>query len=134
MPDVTDDDIMQYFLADLEGGWASNGEEGEGPGKGGTVADQINMHVDDFHMKMLNLSRSWLRLLLPHVLSKISRVQYGLLRPEEMVETVKDGKEVKEVKDNTPRSRRLLAVPFIGKDVPSSASEWSHPDVLIGVL
>ena len=32
-----------------------------------------------------------------------------------------------------PRSRRLLAVPFVGKDVPSRASEFSHPDVVIGM-
>jgi hypothetical protein len=32
-----------------------------------------------------------------------------------------------------PRSRKLLAVPFVGKDAPSRASEFSHPDVVIGV-
>jgi hypothetical protein len=32
-----------------------------------------------------------------------------------------------------PRSRLLLAVPFVGKDVPSRASEFSHPDVVIGL-
>ena len=30
------------------------------------------------------------------------------------------------------QSRRLLAVPFVGKDVPSHAAEFSHPDALIG--
>lgn len=33
-----------------------------------------------------------------------------------------------------PKSRKLLAVPFVGKDVPSRASEFSHPDVVIGEL
>ena len=32
-----------------------------------------------------------------------------------------------------PQSRRLLAVPFVGKDVPSHAAEFSHPDALIGL-
>ena len=32
-----------------------------------------------------------------------------------------------------PRSRELLAVPFVGKDRPSEASEFSHPDVVIGL-
>ena len=32
-----------------------------------------------------------------------------------------------------PRTRQLLAVPFVGKDAPSPASEFSHPDVLIGL-
>ena len=34
---------------------------------------------------------------------------------------------------NMPKSRALVAVPFIGKDVPSHASEFAHPDVLIGL-
>ncbi|KNC86435.1 hypothetical protein SARC_01441 [Sphaeroforma arctica JP610] len=32
-----------------------------------------------------------------------------------------------------PKSRRVTAVPFVGKDVPSTKSEFSHPDVLIGL-
>ena len=32
-----------------------------------------------------------------------------------------------------PASRRLVAVPFVGKDVPTLASEFSHPDVVIGL-
>ena len=31
-----------------------------------------------------------------------------------------------------PKSRKLLAIPFTGKDVPSRASEFAHPDVVIG--
>ena len=27
----------------------------------------------------------------------------------------------------------MVAVPFIGKDVPSPASEFAHPDILIGL-
>ena len=30
-------------------------------------------------------------------------------------------------------ARRLAAVPFVGKDVPSRASQFSHPDVVIGL-
>jgi hypothetical protein len=32
-----------------------------------------------------------------------------------------------------PRSRKLCAVPFVGKDVPTAASEFSHPDIVIGL-
>ena len=32
-----------------------------------------------------------------------------------------------------PRSRYKLAIPFLGKDVPSQASEFAHPDVIIGL-
>lgn len=32
-----------------------------------------------------------------------------------------------------PRSRKFCAVPFVGKDVPSPASEFSFPDIVIGL-
>lgn len=32
-----------------------------------------------------------------------------------------------------PKTRQLLAIPFVGKDTPSHASEFSHPDVVIGL-
>ena len=35
------------------------------------------------------------------------------------------------IEPNMPRSRYKLAIPFVGKDVPASASEFAHPDVLI---
>ena len=30
-------------------------------------------------------------------------------------------------------ARRLAAIPFIGKDIPSRASQFSHPDIVIGL-
>jgi hypothetical protein len=41
--------------------------------------------------------------------------------------------DFKLVSSNMPDSRRLMAVPFVGKDVPSHASEFAHPDILIGL-
>lgn len=32
-----------------------------------------------------------------------------------------------------PRSRKFCAIPFVGKDVPSPASEFSFPDIVIGL-
>ncbi|CAE7709872.1 unnamed protein product, partial [Symbiodinium microadriaticum] len=32
-----------------------------------------------------------------------------------------------------PRTRAKLAIPFVGKDVPSKSSEFAHPDVIIGL-
>ena len=32
-----------------------------------------------------------------------------------------------------PLTRAKLAIPFIGKDVPSTSSEFAHPDVVIGL-
>ncbi|KAF0690318.1 Aste57867_18249 [Aphanomyces stellatus] len=81
---------------------------------------QIEDAVSEHGFKLLNLSRDWIRSLLPHCLSKINRVSYGLLRQHHMQQT------------HTP-SRLLLAVPFVGKDVPSRSSEFAHPDVLIGL-
>lgn len=74
-------------------------------------------------VKLLNLARTWVLTLLPHVVSKIHRVSFGILRPSDLAM----------VDPKSPPSRRLLAVPFVGKDVPSRASEFAHPDVLIGL-
>ena len=44
-----------------------------------------------------------------------------------------DGRSRDQVTDGMPQNRKLLAVPFVGKDVPSKASEFSHPDIVIGL-
>ena len=67
---------------------------------------------------MLNLGYDWLHALLPHVLSKVDRVHYGLLKPSELASMALQG--------TLPRSRRYLAVPFVGKDAPSPSSEYAH--------
>ncbi len=59
---------------------------------------------------------------MPHCLAKINRVAYGMLTPADLAAC----------DPTTPDSRKLLAVPFIGKDVPSRSSEFAHPDVLMG--
>eukprot|EP01065_Artemidia_motanka_P000909 TRINITY_DN1042_c0_g1_i1.p1 TRINITY_DN1042_c0_g1~~TRINITY_DN1042_c0_g1_i1.p1 ORF type:complete len:4224 (+),score=1358.75 TRINITY_DN1042_c0_g1_i1:274-12672(+) len=73
--------------------------------------------------KLLHLAREWMQSLLPHVLSKIDRVGFGLLQETDMVY----------VDPNVTQSRMLTAVPFVGKDVPSRSSEFAHPDVVIGL-
>lgn len=55
----------------------------------------------------------------------MSRVHYGLLLPHEMRDMRLAG--------TLPRTRRYLAVPFVGKDAPTVASEFAHPDVAIGL-
>ena len=55
--------------------------------------------------------------LLPFCLSKIDRVSFGLLTPSDLRRALARDPRM-------PRSRRLLAVPFVGKDVPSAASEF----------
>jgi len=81
-------------------------------------------------IKLFNLSRSWLLNFLPHCLSKINRVTYGLLQLDDL-----ERYETRTGEDRTsiPLSRRLLAVPFEGKDRATTSSEFAHPEVLVGL-
>ena len=92
------------------------------------AAQVIEREAEDESLKMINLARDWLTALLPHVLAKINRVSYGLLSAKDVqaLEQANGGARV-------PTSRRLLAVPFVGKDIPSQTNEFSHPDVVIGL-
>jgi len=74
---------------------------------------------------LLNMCRTWIRMLIPHCLTKINRVKFGLLRPEDM--------ENLGGKKNLTKNRRLLGIPFIGKDAPSPFAEFAHPDAVIGL-
>ncbi|KAK3236835.1 hypothetical protein CYMTET_53053 [Cymbomonas tetramitiformis] len=78
--------------------------------------------LGDDSMKMLNLSRQWLTSVMPHVLGKINRVGFGLLTAADLRQ-----------QPAASQARRLLAVPFLGKDIPSRTNEFSHPDVVIGL-
>ena len=91
----------------------------------GGGADEAAQCLPDSQIKMLNLGASWLGSLLPHCLHKVNRVHYGLLRPHEIARM--------SALNTLPRSRRYLAVPFVGKDAPSAASEYAHPDIGIGL-
>jgi len=82
--------------------------------------------LDEKTFKLLNLVAEWLRTFLPHTLSKISRVSFGLL-------TEQEHQKLLEAEPSMPRSRLKLAIPFVGKDVPSAASEFAHPDIIIGL-
>ena len=77
-------------------------------------------------IKFLNLTYDWLRTFLPHCMAKVNRVSFGLLSTTECADTLAEDPMV-------PRSRLALAVPFIGKDVPSKSSEFAHPDITIGL-
>ncbi|GLE02888.1 hypothetical protein PINS_up011752 [Pythium insidiosum] len=90
------------------------------------LRNEIESGLSESSIKLLNLARDWIRTILPHVLSKINRVSYGLLRGEHLRRNDSGGHV-------NSQSRLLLAVPFVGKDVPSRSSEFAHPDVLIGL-
>lgn len=90
-------------------------------------------------IQLINLCREWVRVYLPFCLSKIHRVHYGLIgdsvvqlwREQELEAAGGDLELANEVV--LSRARRLLAVPFVGKDTPSRSSEFANPEVLIGL-
>lgn len=73
---------------------------------------------------ILNLGRDLLATYIPHCLKKIDRVSFGLLNELDLSKYA-DG--------NVAENRKLLAIPFVGKDVPSESAEFAHPDVVIGL-
>jgi hypothetical protein len=92
-----------------------------------SLAAKVIAHVTSpMHKKLLNLCHNWLSTFLPHCLAKVNRVSFGLLSAE-------DCKAALAADPHVPRSRLKLAVPFVGKDVPSRSSEFAHPDVIIGL-
>ena len=90
------------------------------------VIAKIKQYMGDDHTKMLNLSHDWITSYLPFCLMKVNRVSFGLLQSHDISQLEADGVKI-------PQSRKLSAVPFVAKDVPSRASEFAHPDVLIGL-
>ena len=82
----------------------------------------------------MNLARQWCRTVLPHCISKRHRVEYGLIYPSDIVRWQRLKGEKSDLKTDedpldvykAPAGRRFLAVPFTGKDVPSSAAEFSR--------
>eukprot|EP00954_Amorphochlora_amoebiformis_P016362 1281780-Amorphochlora_amoeboformis.AAC.1 len=96
--------------------------------KSKTAHDMAN-GMSSKSVQLLNLARDWVGSFLPHCLSKINRVAYGMLHPHHIDKWAKvEGKAVE-----LSAARRLLAVPFIGLDVPSRAAEFAHPEVQIGL-
>ncbi|RYG67654.1 DUF3645 domain-containing protein, partial [archaeon] len=112
VPTISDAEILEFL---------SKGQ------KSSTVLlERMKKHLQDEHIKMLNLGHDWLASYLPFILQKINRVHFGLLQPDDLKLLEDQGVKV-------PTSRKLVAVPFIAKDVPSRASEFAHPDVVIGL-
>ena len=121
---VKDDDMRSYLLyrnhAQHEGDTLHKSE-------GVNAVNAVKRaQLGDDQTKMINLVHDWIHYFMPHVLRKIDRVHYGLLQPAELQRALS-------LDPNMPESRKLVAVPFVGKDVPSRASEFAHPDVVIGL-
>jgi hypothetical protein len=112
LPNCSDSEILDYVL--------------HGSNSSPAMLQKLQRGLADEHVKMLNLGHEWIDCFLPFVLQKINRVHFGLLQPRDVELLEADGVRI-------PTTRKLLAVPFVGKDVPSRASEFAHPDVLIGL-
>lgn len=82
-------------------------------------------------IQLLFLAREWLDTLLPHVLAKINRVGFGILQACDFAALQMGGTDPKTA--SMPISRKVMAIPFVAKDVPSRSSEFAHPDVVIGL-
>lgn len=106
--------VKQYILQD--------GRDGYNADLGHIIESSVSME----HRKMLNLARDWLKSYLPHILQKVDRVSFGLLNKEDYERAIA-------ADPHMPRTRGKLAIPFVGKDVPSRSSEFAHPDVIIGL-
>ncbi|OLQ09225.1 hypothetical protein AK812_SmicGene7191 [Symbiodinium microadriaticum] len=63
---------------------------------------------------------------LPFSLQKIDRVTFGIMSSEQVAAALAE-------QPLMPLTRAKLAIPFVGKDVPSQSSEFAHPDVVIGL-
>ena len=90
------------------------------------IAAVVRDNVSVEHRKILNLVRNWLNSYLPHILTKIDRVSFGIMNHGDYERALKTDPHM-------PRTRAKLAIPFVGKDVPSRSSEFAHPDVIIGL-
>ena len=112
LPTVDDRHLISYLV--------------NGPTKDRQAAQACSVALSDDFMRMINLGHDLLRTLIPHVLSKINRVTFGLLSKTEL-------KQFMENDPNISLTRQLAAVPFVGKDVPSQASQFAHPDIVIGL-
>eukprot|EP00434_Breviolum_minutum_P017348 symbB.v1.2.015315.t1/scaffold1138.1/size205980/14 len=105
--------------------------------------------LPDQETKLVTLSRQLLHSVLPHLLGLPHRIRYGLLSDKDTLAWTCCASLFKQLipshQGSTSSSdgrlstkgraarRALLAVPFIGKDCPSTASEFAHPDVAIGL-
>ena len=78
---------------------------------------------------LLTLAKQWITVYLPHCCSLFNRVHYGLLQTQDIKRLERQGVDPKRI----PGSRLRNAVPFVGKDSPSRASEFAQPDISAGL-
>ena len=93
------------------------------------LADRQSTTVDSavpFVRDLMRVAHNLIHSLLPHALSLVYRVSYGLIQEGDKVQIEPSSDE-----SGLPPRRLLTAVPFIGKDSPSPTAEFAHTDVII---
>ena len=88
-------------------------------------AVEMNNNLTPTSIAAVHLAQLLVTSVLPHSLSKQNSVNYGLLNLDDA------GLYCRDTQRNEPLSRRLLAVPYLGKDSPSPAAEFSNLDVCV---
>jgi hypothetical protein len=78
---------------------------------------------------LLTLAKQWITVYLAHCCSLLNRVHYGLLQTQDIKRLQRQGVDMNRI----PESRLRHAVPFVGKDSPSRASEFAQPDISAGL-
>jgi Ca2+-binding EF-hand superfamily protein len=109
--EIPDEILLEYMIK----GWNNP-----------NVSTAVTNLLSKPQMVLLNLSHQWLNSFLIHILGKINRVGYGLLREDEIEESAVSGQA-------NSQTRRLVAIPFIAKDVPSRSSEFANAETVIGL-
>ena len=100
---LTDEEIMGFLM--------------DGPKGNPMIVEAVNMKLTGEYVKMMNLTFEWLSSFLPFCLQKINRVSFGLLSPEDL-------ERARKIDPKISKIRQFLAVPFVGKDVPSPSSQF----------
>lgn len=95
-----------------------------------TITTSHTRHAHSLPCQQLVLCRQWTQSLVLHCLTRRHEVAYGLLHMAG--KTAAAGGSEGAAGVAVGKGRLLAAVPFIGKGVPSHASLFAHPDVLMG--
>ena len=91
LPKVSEESLEEFLL--------------HGNAASAQAIDAIKTDLADEHIKVVNLMREHLKTYLPHVLSKINRIAFGLLSKDDIDRAAATGP--------VPKNRKLLAVPFV---------------------
>ena len=111
LPDLSDADCLEFLM--------------HRPAPDSALGQRLGASEATPALGLLNFAHDWVQYFMPHILQKIDRVTFGIMTPADYARAL-------QLEPNMPATRHKLAIPFVGKDVPSRASEYAHPDIAIG--